>query len=780
MEKNPAYLFPSLDKIEDIDSWMHKLTKFVVTQEWDAEGFKLFKKFIGLYFQGPFEPWFQEKKAQIKDLDSLRTLLYGDFLGKNFNSFFYEFISRKQLEGEPFSTYSRGMQKLARNIPDLDEKIILFYIAFNSKPLVKKHVFPTKFNDVAALVSAATGLEEKSRFHQTDNIPQSTFTISNENDVIAENNDSINYLNGKQNKNYGDKKKNVHPNSNSNAYPNGNSNAYPNSNSNGHYNQKPNYHSKPRGNWKSNNGKQSIRCFNCGGFGHTLTNCSTSPRNSNNSNYLTFDSKKDDILKTDLKVCGIKFESIIDTGSNISLVNTDLVNQIEVDIISCDKSVQTASGKLNLLGECNLNVDIDGKSFEHKFYVASFPFSVLVGTDLMKKTNLLIDFSSNSIISKTDKLACLINDEKDKIDISKVKIGIVSEKNKINDILNFYKNVFSEKPGEAHLFEFAVKLKNDEPLICRPYKTSPVANEKIRLHVEDMLKKGVIKKLESSQWMAPVALVPKGDQVENGGTLLNDRFVIDYSKINERIVDFGYPPKDMDVILNSIGNKKVFTTMDVTTGYWNVKVKPEDIEKLAFVTVDGVYGPVRMPFGVKTAPAFFQALMDKILEPLIKKGIVKVFIDDICICSDSIEQHYQHLKEVFEILKDSGLAIKLKKCKFFMQEVKFLGLIIGNGGIKPDKSKLLPISNALEPKDIKELQSFLGMVNFYNKFVPNLAYLAAPLYDLLQKDENGKLKNKFQFNDNYRDSFNKLKEALTKDSLFIHFPNFKKTFYYIV
>ena len=209
--------------------------------------------------------------------------------------------------------------------------------------------------------------------------------------------------------------------------------------------------------------------------------------------------------------------------------------------------------------------------------------------------------------------------------------------------------------------------------------------EEERKEVERMLSMKVIEP-STSEWAAPVVLVPKPD-----GSM---RFCIDYRKLNSITERDMYPLPRMDHCLDSLGDACVFSTLDANAGYWHIRFSKEDREKTSFICHDGTYQFIRMPFGLVNAPATFQRAMDVILSS-VKWKFCLVYLDDIIIYSPSHQQHLKDLDLVLGLLSRAGATLKLKKCHFFKERVKYLGHVILPGKLQIDQSKTDSVRNAI-------------------------------------------------------------------------------------
>ncbi|GBG73732.1 hypothetical protein CBR_g17072 [Chara braunii] len=201
------------------------------------------------------------------------------------------------------------------------------------------------------------------------------------------------------------------------------------------------------------------------------------------------------------------------------------------------------------------------------------------------------------------------------------------------------------------------------------------------------------------------------------------------------------------------GGCKVFSKIDLKSGYHQIEVDPADQHKTAFKTHDGLYEFTVMPFGLTNAPATFQSLMDKILREQIGRFVV-VYLDDILIFSKSMEEHLKHLEEVLTILKKTQLLLNLEKSEFGRDSVIYLGHRLSAAGLEPEATKVEVIRNWPQPANIRELRSFLGLTSYYRKFVPRFSIIARPLSRLTSKNVL------YSWDTACTDAFRALKEAL--------------------
>ena len=208
--------------------------------------------------------------------------------------------------------------------------------------------------------------------------------------------------------------------------------------------------------------------------------------------------------------------------------------------------------------------------------------------------------------------------------------------------------------------------------------------------------------------------------------------------------------------MENIGTKKLFTKMDLRWGYNNVRIKEGDEWKAAFTMPEGLFEPTMMFFGLMNSPATFQAMMNELLRDLINMGKVAVFIDDVIVGMELEEGHNELVAEVVKRLEENDLYVKPEKCKWKVKEVEFLGMVIGPEGIKMEKEKVKGVLEWPTPKCVKDVQKFLGLANYYCRFIEGFAMVARPLHDLVKKDK------KWVWTEKEEKTFQELKKRFTK------------------
>lgn len=280
-----------------------------------------------------------------------------------------------------------------------------------------------------------------------------------------------------------------------------------------------------------------------------------------------------------------------------------------------------------------------------------------------------------------------------------------------------------KRPGTTLAVTHAIPTGDAAPIASRAYRVGPFEVARQREEVDRLLADGLIRP-STSPWASPVVMADKKDG--------SKRFCCDYRKLNSVTVPDRYPLPRIDDLLDRLGGACIFSTLDLASGYWQVRVRDEDIIKTAFRTAFGLYEWLVMPFGLTNAPATFQRLMDATLRDLIGPFVL-VYLDDVIVFSRSIDEHVSHLRAVFDRLHAANLHLKLSKCSFGQRSVAFLGHVASATGLLPDPAKLKAVADMPAPTDLDGVRAFLGLCSYYRRFVPKFAELAEPLHRLLRK-----------------------------------------------
>jgi hypothetical protein len=261
------------------------------------------------------------------------------------------------------------------------------------------------------------------------------------------------------------------------------------------------------------------------------------------------------------------------------------------------------------------------------------------------------------------------------------------------------------------------------PISKIPYRMPPKEFAELKTQLQELLDKGYIRP-SSSPWGCPTLFVKKKD-----GSL---RMCVDYHPLYAVTIENKYPLPRIDVLFDQLAGAKVFSKIDLLSGYHQIKIRPSDIPKTAFSARYGLYEFLVMSFGLTNAPAYFMYLMNSVFMNEMDKFIV-VFIDDILIYSKNEEAHAEHLRIVLQRLRDHKLYAKFSKCEFWLDIVKILGHTISKDGISVDPSKVQEVMDWKPPKSVHQIRSFLGLAGYYHRFIPDFSRIAKAMTKLLKK-----------------------------------------------
>lgn len=341
------------------------------------------------------------------------------------------------------------------------------------------------------------------------------------------------------------------------------------------------------------------------------------------------------------------------------------------------------------------------------------------------------------------------------------------EREAIIKICEKYSDVF-HKEDEILTFtnqvKHDIKTKDEIPVHTRSYRFPYCHKTEVKTQIDKMLKDGIIRP-SSSPWSSPIWIVPKKPDASGKRKW---RIVVDYRKLNEKTVDDRYPIPNITDILDKLGRCNYFSTLDLASGFHQIEMDKNSIPKTAFNVEHGHFEYLKMPFGLKNAPATFQRLMDNVLKDLQGK-ICLVYMDDIIIFSTSLQEHIANLKLIFDKLRQSRLKIQLDKSEFLRKEVEFLGHIVTPEGVKPNPNKIKVIQNFPIPKTARDIKSFLGLLGYYRRFIKDFAKLTKPFTKCLKKGQ------KIEHTPEFLECFENCKKLLINDPILIY-PDFSKEF----
>ncbi|UYV69112.1 hypothetical protein LAZ67_6002474, partial [Cordylochernes scorpioides] len=462
------------------------------------------------------------------------------------------------------------------------------------------------------------------------------------------------------------------------------------------------------------------------------------------------------LINISVEVNGIPAQAFVDTGATVSIINWRLFKRTRLQLQpNSDIHISQADGVTRTCGSLQTKVRIDKLIKPVTLHVMkNFKYPLLIGLDVASLFNLLIDVKDKTIYTKFDGLQ------------NPILVNHLEEirEHELKKFLEHNRNVFCQHAIDLGKVAIQHKIitKSEQPISLRPYRRPLKEYEEIAEQVKELLEHKLIR-TSDSPWAFPVVMVPKKDG--------NKRMCIDYRRLNEITLDDRQPLPHIQDMFDRLHGSRFFSTLDVAWGYWQIEMDPQSIQKTAFVTNDGHYEFLVMPFGLKNAASTFQRIIQHILGELLWKGTCS-FQDDILVYTKTWQEHIELLSKVFDKLRQYNMKLKLSKCIFGRTEVKYLGHIISHNQLKPDPGKVKSIEDFPRPDTVKKVRQFMGLANYYRKFVKDFSKISFPLVRLTRKNQP------FIWNEEVEESFAKLKMALsTKPVLAIHNPDYPSKVY---
>ncbi|KAI5738960.1 hypothetical protein M8J77_013245 [Diaphorina citri] len=448
--------------------------------------------------------------------------------------------------------------------------------------------------------------------------------------------------------------------------------------------------------------------------------------------------KNSDKIMIGVQIEGKPVSLELDTGAALSTMSYNDYKQLHCDkkLYKTNVQLRTYTGEIiRTKGVTFVHCTYKNQNFLGKLYIIDQDVDPIFGRDWLKEIKM--DWAEIRIIKLENS------------DIS----------HRLDQLLHKYEDVFKEDikfkivPNET----VHIELKPDvQPIYMKPRPVPYSRKKAIEEELDHMERTGIITKIEHSDWGTPIVPVEK----PNGSV----RICADYkSTINKVIKDFNYPIPRIEDIYAQMNGGKFFCTLDLSKAYFHLGMDDESATLQAISTHKGIFRVNRLMFGVKIAPGKWQQLMDKVLQGI--EG-VQCFFDDIIIQGGTKEETLCRLEKVFDRIKQYNLTLNREKCKFFHKSIEYLGHVIDAEGLHKSDDKVKAIVNSKKPENVRELRGFLGLANYYNRFIPDLATILNPLNMLLRHDRS------FIWTRECEKSFNQVKREITSEKVLAHFdPN---------
>ena len=460
-------------------------------------------------------------------------------------------------------------------------------------------------------------------------------------------------------------------------------------------------------------------------------------------------------LEAEIEINGKAFNFELDTGACANFITEEFWRKIgKPKLQNATHRYESATRHhLPIMGLFKASVKYGNEVKDMEFIVTKIPELNLLGRDAILQMNISLDKVIENFVTEDNGCNGNVNKVRDNFKpdntLQKACKQLCAE----------FPDLFKPELGCLKDIELEIKFKAEaKPVFCKPRPVPFAIQEDLAQVYDAGIKKGIWKPTQFNEYGTPV--VPIRKTLLPGQCKRSLRVCGDYSvTVNPQLETHRQPLPLPEDLMRKLGGGYGFTKIDLADAYNQIALGPESQRRLALSTHKGVLLQMRLPFGISSAPGYFQEIMEQLTGDL--PGVA-VYLDDILISGTTAEEHLKNLRRLFTRLNEKGLRCRLEKCVFAQSSVEYLGHRLSNEGISKG-SKVDAVKGMPAPKDVSTLRSFLGSVQFYGKFLPNLSSMSEPLHRLTRKNATWK------WGKEEEDAFKKLKESLQEDSVLAHF-----------
>lgn len=490
-------------------------------------------------------------------------------------------------------------------------------------------------------------------------------------------------------------------------------------------------------------------CTYCKKPGHSYETCFKRERSlTSNVNYVG----SNKLAPIFIKIGGKTLQAVFDSGAECSIMRESVAMVLPGQRSSAVNYLK-GIGQFPALSLTKLTTIcvIDTINIELEFHVLpdyEMSTDILVGMNLIHDTNLNVIITPhgtklvhNTIIN----LVCTNSPIFNHLDCDLTSEDEISQ---LRGLLNKYEHLFIRgyPKTRVNTGELEIRLKNPDKFVeRRPYRLSPLEREKVRTIIQELLEHNIIRE-SKSPYSSPIILVKK----KNG----DDRLCVDFRELNSNTLRDHYPLPLISDQIDQLANGHFYTSLDMAAGFHQIPIAETSIEKTAFVTPDGLYEYLTMPFGLSNACSVYQRCINRALTSLLGTA-AQVYVDDVLSKCTDFPEGISHLERILIALQEAGFSINADKCSFFKRSIEYLGNIVSDGQVRPSPRKVEALVKAPVPKTVKQVRQFNGLAGYFRKYIPDFSRIMLPLYELTKQGA------KWTWTDNHEKARNTIIEYLT-------------------
>ena len=456
---------------------------------------------------------------------------------------------------------------------------------------------------------------------------------------------------------------------------------------------------------------------------------------------------------------------LLDSGASCSVIHKNYVLPSSIRPLNSIRLTNADGTGLTSMGTSTVKVQLDSFITSHAFIVVEqLSAPAIIGCDFLRQHGVVIDFGKGTFRSlelsgvlkgkATTSCMLVLDDDCPQAiphNAHHTEFDIPTDCHPaLNKILEEYRTLFKTSLGLTNATEHVIDT-GDSPPVKVPARQIPFHyKDRVQDQLQAMARDGIIRP-SNSPWSAPAVYVPK----QNGEI----RICVDYVQLNKSTKKDSYPVPRTEGPQQKLANKCVFSKLDLRSAYWQFPMSENSIEKTAFSPGPGhgLWEFTRMPYGLTGAAQTCQRCLDEVLVDC--KDCVDNYVDDCIVFSDNLERHCTDLRRVFSKISEAGFTLRGSKCFFGKYKVDHLGFEYSGEGIRPTAEKTRAVRDWPTPMTVKDVRSFLGLVNFYRRFIPHFSDIAAPLNELTQRETS------FSWQEQHQKAFESLKQALVSSPI---------------